>query len=402
MKRRRVKITGIGPVTPAGIGREEFWKGILEPVSRVRIFNRLGQQYGPMVAAYLDTFNVRNYIDHSRIPKGSSRQTQFAIAAAVLALKDAGIAEDHLSTLNAAVVNGSSLMDFDGVLSSFEAIAKYGERGAKPRNIYTANTSSTPRAISTTFKLNARTIGVQSACCGGVDAIGRAAAMIADGEVDIALCGGTEAPLVKPLMFEIRAAGLTPLTSEMAERADRPFDLWRTTGVVSEGASYFVLEPEESPRKGYSYIEGYGSKDDEPNDLCGGLKHAINMALADARVRPQDIDAISAWGPGHIMIDAAESKTLMTVFGLNLGEIPIVSIKGAIGTPLAAAPAIQVAAAALAQRFSIIPPTVNWEHPDPSCPLNLSKVSRTVPHSLTLVDTHGLGGLNSAMILRRC
>src|SRR6266498_3217557 len=116
MKRRRVKITGIGPVTPAGIGREEFWKGILEPVSRVRQFKDLGEEYGPMVAAYIDRFNIAKYVDRTLLPKGAARQTLFAVAGAVLAVQDAGISQEDLAKLQCAVVTGSSIMDFGGTI----------------------------------------------------------------------------------------------------------------------------------------------------------------------------------------------------------------------------------------------------------------------------------------------
>src|SRR5665213_1948511 len=104
MKRRRVKITGIGPVTPAGIGRDEFWRGILEPVSRVRPFGKLGEEYGPLVAAFIEDFDIRKYIDKTLIPKGASRQTLFAVAATILALQDAGIGHDELRKTSCAVV----------------------------------------------------------------------------------------------------------------------------------------------------------------------------------------------------------------------------------------------------------------------------------------------------------
>jgi 3-oxoacyl-(acyl-carrier-protein) synthase len=402
MKRRRVKITGIGPVTPAGIGREEFWNGVLEPVSRVRPFGKFGEEYGPLVAAYIDEFDIRRYVDQTKIPKGSSRQTLFGIVSAILALKDAGISQGELEKASCAVVNGSSLMDFGGIVSSIDAIYKHGARGAKPRNLYTTNTSSTPRAISETLGITARTMAVQSACCGGIDAIGCAAALVAEGAVDIAICGGTEAPLHRSPLLELRAAGLTPPTTEMPERLDRPFDLWRTTGVVSEGSCMFVIEPESSPRQGYSYISGYAYANDKADDLCDGLALAIKLALADGGTRPSEVESINAWGPGHKLIDAAEARAVASVFGSALADTPVVSIKGSIGTPLGAAPAIQVAAAALGQRYGMIPPTVNWEHPDPACPLNLSNRYRTVAHSCTLINAHGLGGLNAALILKRC
>ena len=401
MKRRRVKITGIGPVTPAGIGKDAFWKGILEPVSRVRPYKKLGDEYGPLVAAYMGGFDIGDYVDRSLVPKGVGRHTLFAVAGILLALQDAGIAKEQLRDVNCAVVVGASLMDFGGISNSTEAVYKRGARAAQGRTIFTTSNTNIHDVVNQIMGITARTMTIQSSCCAGLDAIGYAAEMVANGEVDIALCGGSEAPLHRCPILELRAAGLPPPTTEMSERLSRPFDLWRTTGVVSEGACLFVIEPEDSPRRGYAYITGYAFANDGPDALCGGLEAAGRLAIAQARIRTTDIDAISAWGPGHRLIDEAEARALARVFGSALPEIPVVSIKGAIGSPLGAAPAIQVAAAALAQHFGMIPPTVNWEHPDPACPLNLSRRSRSVEHSVTLINSHGVGKVNACLVLEK-
>lgn len=403
MRRRRVKITGIGPVTPAGIGREEFWKGILEPVSRVRPYLGLPEQDGPLVAAYMDKFEISNYCDRTLLPKGSARHTLFAVAGAMLALQDAGLSPADLKGKNCAIVTGSSLLDFGAIGNAIDTVQRRGPRAAKGKVVYTTTLTSVPDAINQVLGITARAMTLQSSCCSGGDAIGFARDLVATGEADIAICGGTEAPLHRFPILELRAAGLTPPTTEMSERLARPFDLWRTTGVVSEGASMLVIEPENSPRRGYSYITGYAFANDAPGDLCGGMAEASRLALADARVRPIDIEEISAWGPGHKLIDEAESIAMQKVFpdGI-LAQIPTVSIKGAIGNPLGAAPAIQVAAAALSQRFGVIPPTVNWHYPDPACPLNLSSQPRSIEHARTLINAHGVGNVNASLVLERC
>ncbi len=403
MKRRRVKITGIGPVTPAGIGREEFWKGILEPVSRVRPYTLLGDENGPLVAAYLGDFDPKRYIeDRSKIPNGAGRHTLFAIVGAMLAIRDAGITMQEMRALSSAIVTGSSLMDFGSIGSTIDAVHKRGPRAALPRTIYSMGISSVPSAVNQCLGLTSRTMALSTQCSAGLDAIGYAADLVAKGEVDIALCGGTDAPLRQFPMLEFRAANLTPATNEMAGRVCRPFDLWRTTGIVSEGACLLVIEPESSPRPGYSYIAGYAFANDEADDMCGGIATASRMAMSDARIKPSEIDMISAWGPGHKLIDAAEARAMATVFQAKLASIPAVAITGALGTALGAAPAIQVGMAALAQRFEIIPPTVNWDYPDPSCALNLSNKPRYVSHHTTLINSHGAGGVNACLGLQRC
>jgi 3-oxoacyl-[acyl-carrier-protein] synthase II len=402
MKRRRVKITGIGPVTPAGIGREAFWKGILEPISRVSPYKKIGDDFGPFVAAHIDPFEIGKYIERTRLPKVVARHTMFAVAGAVLAVQDAGISIDELCSMRSAVITGSSIMDFGGIISSSDAVRDKGARAAQSRVLYSIGIGSVPSVVSQTLGISARTFALSNQCNSGLDAIGYAASLVASGEIDIALCGGTEAPLQRFPLVELRAADLTPSTTDLFGRQARPFDLWRTTGVVGEGCSMFLIEPESSPRAGYSYIAGYGFANDEANQLCEGMAAAGRLAVAQARMHLAKIDVINAWGPGHKLVDRGEARAMDKLFGPELKHIAAVSIKGAIGTPLGAAPAIQVASALLGQRFGIIPPTVNWEYADPVCPFNLSNRARSLPHDVTLVNSHGFGGVNSSIVLERC
>jgi len=227
--------------------------------------------------------------------------------------------------------------------------------------------------------------------------------MIASGEADIALCGGTEAPLNLHPMLELTMAGLSPSNLEHPERQNRPFDLWRTTGVIGEGAAIFILEHDESPRLGYAYLDGYGFGMDEDEKAPGGGLYATGrLALANAGVTVGEVDEISAWGPGHRLIDAVEAAALRRLFGERLAEIPTASIKGALGNALAAAGPMQVASTAIGMRKGFIPPTVNWQFPDPACPLNISAKARSLKSSVVLVNSHGLSGTNTSLVLRRC
>jgi 3-oxoacyl-(acyl-carrier-protein) synthase len=402
MKRRRVKITGIGPVTPAGIGKEAFAAGISQEISRVRIFSALEPELGPFVAAYIDRFKIEDYISRSAVPKGAARHTLFAVAGAVLAMQDARLSLREFNESNCVVVAGSSVMDFDGIGKTVEGVISKGVRGALGRTVYTANAACIAATVSQVLGFNARSMTIQSSCCTGLDAVGYAARLIASGEAEYAICGGSEAPLYRCPLVELRAVGLTPATVDAPAKISRPFDLWRTTGVVSEGACMFVLEPESSPRPGYSFVSGYSFAKDPSDELCGGMVFAARQALADAGVRPSQVTAINCWGPGHKYIDSAEASALEAVFGKSLFSIPAVSIKGSIGSPLGAAPAIQIGAAAIGQVDGFISPTVNWKFPDPSCPLNLSARLRPIPHDITLINAHGLSGVNAALVMHRC
>ena len=402
MKRRRVKITGIGPVTPAGIGKDAFWRGILEPVSRVRPYHALGAEYGEFIAGCVPNFSAYEYFrDREAIPKGCSRQSLFALVAAKLALDDAGVSAAELGQANLVIYSGSSIMDFGGVIGSVDSVAKKGHAGAHVRAIYSTGISGVASAINYALGTSARSMSVSNQCDSGLDAIGMASQLIANGEADMALCGGTEAPLHRFPMLELRAAELTPWTTEMSSQQARPFDLWRTTGVVSEGACMFVLEPEESPRPGYAYISGYAFANDTRGVLCNGLAEAGRLAIAAARRKPEDVDVVCAWGPGHRLIDRAEAEALAELLGERLHGVAVSSIKGAVGIALGASAAMQVAVCGLGLQHGIVPPTVNWQHPDPSCPLNLSRRARYLDHHVALVNAHGLGGVNSAMVMEK-
>jgi 3-oxoacyl-(acyl-carrier-protein) synthase len=202
-------------------------------------------------------------------------------------------------------------------------------------------------------------------------------------------------------MIGFNAAELSPATDEDPEKLCRPFDLWRTTGVLGEGACMFILEPEESPRKALAWITGYGLANDHDGQTAMGLAAAIKAALANARRHTHEVGYINAWGTGHRHIDANESRALQAVFGAHLANIPVSSIKGSIGTALGASGPIQAASTILSILYEILPPTVNWETSDPGCPLNLSNLPRRVQPLVAIVNAHGLSGSNSALVLEK-
>jgi 3-oxoacyl-(acyl-carrier-protein) synthase len=400
MKRRRVKITGIGFVTPAGIGREAFRKGINEQISRVGVVRKFPEESGAFVGAEIRDFRLEA-IQPGLSSKRMPRHTQFAVAATVLALRDAGLELKDLKGEAPMIAIGASLMDFAPVNKLRDDLLRIGRYAPAPSNIFTMSVSSIGGTIGELIGGTNRTLALQSACCAGSDAIGIAAEAVAAGAAEYALCGGTEAPLFFHPMLELKLAGLAPGNPEHPERQCRPFDRWRTTGVIGEGACTLLLEAESSPRAGYAFVAGYAYASDPPHDAGSGLGKAIRHAIANSGLSCGEIECINAWGPGHKIIDAAEAMALGAVFGDGLRSIPAVSLKGAIGNPLGAAGAIQAGCAALSLRDGIVPPTVNWEFPDPTCQLNLSSRARFIPHRATLVNSHGLSGTNSCLVLTR-
>lgn len=400
MKRRRVKITGIGFLTPAGIGLPGFRDGILEHASHVVPIKRFPEEAGAFVGAEVKGFKLNDHVVDAgakRLP----RHTQFALAATMLALKDAGLTPEETLAYSPLVVTGTSLMDSEVINKTIENVTRKGPRHGLSRVVFQGPVSSVSAAVAGMIG-GGRTLSLQSACCAGSDAIGHAVDMVARGESDLAICGGTEAPLAYHPMLELKIAGLSPDTAERPTQLARPFDLWRTTGVIGEGACILIIEPESSPRRGYAWLSGYSFATD-PGDQPGeGLSDAIRLCLANAKIPRAEVDMISAWGPGHRLIDAIEAQVLRDFFGEQIDRIPTVSIKGAIGNPFAAAGAIQAGCAALGMREGFIPPTVNYQHADPACRLNLSASARFVHYSTALINSHGLSGTNSCLLLQRC
>ncbi len=399
MRRRRVKITGIGPVTPAGVGRGSFLRGMLEPLSRVHALPTLAKhESGEFVGAEVTDELFESMSREMGVTK-LPRHTQFAVVGAALAVEDAGLSFEALAGESPLIMAGASLMDFGVMNKIMDRIVRKGPGFGLPSAVFNSSTSAIAGAIAEFIEGPTQTLALQSACCSGTDAIGHAAMKVATGESDIAICGGTEAPLYFHPMLELKMAGLAPDTAEMPERLCRPFDLWRMTGVISEGACFFVLEPEESKRTAIAYVDGYAYATDPAEESLGGLGEAIKLALANGGKRRHEVDCINAWGPGHKLVDRAEASILSKLFGEGLRHIPAVSIKGAIGNPLGAAGAIQTGIAALGLREGVIPPTVNWMHPDPECPLNLSSQYRAVAHDTVLINSHGLSGTNACLVL---
>ena len=317
------------------------------------------------------------------------------------ALKDAGLATRELKRLSPVVVTGTSIMDFDKIGRGMELVMKKGSRFAQGSIMYEASVANVAGKIVEWLGVSARMLTMQTSCCSGLDAVGQAADLIASGQADLALAGGSECPLSYYPMLGFNASELSPATNETPEKACRPFDLWRSTGVLGEGACIFVLEPENSPRPAVAWITGYSYANDQDGQTAMGLVETVRQTLDNAMRRPDEVDYINAWGTGHRVIDANESCAMQHLFGRRLAEIPVSSIKGAVGTALAAAGPIQAASTALSLQHGLLPPTVNWETPDPACPLNLSKQPRRLPVKIAVVNSHGLSGSNSALVMEK-
>lgn len=409
IRRSRVVITGMGVLAPNGIGLEAFWESMLagrSGIGPITLFD--ATNYKSRIAGEVTGFDPANYIEPELRPKRLARHTQLAYAATMMALDDAGLDRNNLELPSPTpVVIGVSTSALDVIERVFHQVNGPGPDRVGPSSLGASKPQAVANVIADRLGSAAHAATVSSACPSGLDAIAVGAGMIRAGEAEIAIVGGADAPITPLAMASFIASGLSSARNNDPEKASRPFDLERDSGVISEGAGILVLEDLERAEarnaRIYAEIRGYGTqRDQDPARPASGLEHSMRLALANAGMREADIDYISAYGPGHPILDAAEVSIIKLVFGKRAYEVPVNSIKGVIGNPLAAGGPLQVAAAALSIRDQTVPPTANYETPDPRCDLDfVPNRSRKVRINSALINVRGLGGSASSLILAR-
>ena len=409
MNRNRVVITGMGILAPNGIGLEEFWKSLVagqSGIGPITLFD--ASDLKSRIAGEVKNFDPHDYIEPELKPKRMARHTQFAYAATRMVLEDAGleIREEDFPSPTPVVV-GVSTSALDVIENVFRVSGNRGIDAIAPTAIAASKPQAVANVIADRIGARAHAATVSSACPSGLDALALAATMIRSGAAELAIAGGADAPLTKHGMASFIATGLSSLRNGEPEKASRPFDLDRDSGVISEGAGMFVLENLEraQARGAHIYLEmsGYATQRDRaPEEPASGLADSMMLALANAGRTEDDIDYISAYGPGHPILDAAEVRYIKQVFGERAYSIPISSIKGVTGNPLAAGGPLQLAACALSFRDQIIAPTANYELPDPECDLDFVPLrARKAKLNCILMNVRGLGGGASSLVVDR-
>jgi 3-oxoacyl-[acyl-carrier-protein] synthase II len=409
IKRNRVVVTGMGILAPNGTGLEAFWESLLagrSGIGPITMFD--ASKFKSRIAGEVKGFDPLDYIEPELKPKRMARHTQLAYAATMMALRDAGLDPNKLDLPSPTpVIIGISTSAIDVIESVYFALQNNGPNRAP----VTSASASIPQAAANTIAdrigASAHAATISSACPSGLDAVADAAAMIRSGEAEIAIAGGADAPITPLTMASFIASGLSSVRNHEPERASRPFDLERDSGVISEGAGVFVLEDLEraQARGARAYLElgGYGKQRDFDSGKPGsGLEDSMSIALANAGLAPSDIDYISAYGPSHPVLDAVEVDVIRKVFGNRAYRVPVSSIKGVTGNPLAAGGPFQVAACALSFRDQLIPPTANYEVEDPDCDLDfVPNRPRKAKVDFALINVRGIGGSASTLVVER-
>jgi 3-oxoacyl-[acyl-carrier-protein] synthase II len=408
---RRVVISGIGAVTPIGHGREGLWQGVRRGQSAVRRVSAFDvSAYRCQVAAEVRDFDPIPYLDKKQLRR-LDRYSQFAVCSAKMAIADACLHLDQEPHDRVGVCIGSAL---GGMMTAEEQHVEFTARGlgaVSPMLAVTVFGAAASCNIAIEFGITGPNTANCNSCAAGTIAIGDAMRLIQRGEAEVMLAGGVEAPIA-PLSF-----GAFSLIRAMSkrnhdpERACRPFDKGRDGFVMGEGAAILVLEEaRRALRRGariYGEVLGYSLTNDAyhmsaPHPSASEAARAIDLALRDAGLQPENIEYINAHGSSTTLNDKTETMAIKQAFGEHARRIPISGTKGLYGHPLGASGAIEAAIGALSLSHDYLPPTVNYEVPDPDCDLDyLPNVGRVAHVRYLLSNSFGFGGINACLVLGR-
>jgi len=421
----RVVITGMGMVTPLGIGIETNWPALLRGESGldyITLFD--ASEYPTKVAGEVRGFDVCRFVDDPARFEYAGRNTRFAVAASKMAWEDGGLNGAELDPFRVGVYLGSGegQLDFDNFVNAIafawtnEAVdvAEFCQRGQATfheRRELEQEPSMPAGHVAALFRACGPNSNCLTACAASSQAIGEATETIRRGDADIMISGGTHS-MIHPLGM----AGFNLLTALSTydgdpKGASRPFDLSRDGFVLGEGAGIVILEELSHAKKRgakiLAEVAGYGSTADayritDAHPDGRGAIEAMKGALADAGVAPADVDYINAHGTSTVVNDKVETLAIKRVFGDYAYEVPISSIKSMLGHLIAAAGAVEIITCTLVLRDGIVPPTINYQDPDPDCDLDyVPNQAREVAVDVALSNSFGFGGQNIALVIRR-
>jgi 3-oxoacyl-[acyl-carrier-protein] synthase II len=406
---RRIVLTGLGAIAPNGVGKDAFWDGLIRGRSGINRITRFDPSAFPcQIAGEVNDFQPTSYIDPSEA-KRMSRVSQFAVAAAKMALNDSGLRVTPENAPNTGVCFSTSAGKVEIFETEHVAFLERGMRAIHPLSVV----EFTPYGASSHVAIELGSSGfcgsASTGCTAGLDALYWGYLQISLGRATTMVVGSAEA-LLSPFAFgAVCATGVLSKRNEAPQEASRPFDLHRDGLVLSEGAGAVVLEAleqaEERNARIYAEVLGYATaRNGEDLVRCdpsgSGMARVIATALYQANVPIRRLDYINAHGVGLRDYDTAETNALKAVFEDQAYHIPISSIKSMIGQPFAAGSSLQVVASCLTVQHGIIPPTINYNTPDPACDLDyVPHRARRARVRTLLVHAHGMGGTDSALVL---
>lgn len=407
---RRVVITGIGLVTPLGTGRELSWSNLLAGKSGIQSFqsfdaSRLRTRFGGEVP----DFDPSRYFDKPALRR-TDRYAQLAVAAADEAVADAALTLPMATPPRVGVVLGVAL----GGLSSLERhhaeLLGKGPERMSPYMVPMMLSNTAPGMLGIRYGARGPNYTISSACASGAQALGESLELVRRGMCDVVISGGVESTLTELCVSGFCAMRALSTRNDEPERASRPFDLGHDGFVIAEGAGILVVEELEHARaRGasiYAELAGYGASGDahhltSPHPEGEGMALAMQHALASAGLSPTDIDHVNAHATSTPAGDPAEAQALARVFGAHTPKLSVTAPKSMIGHTLGAAGGVETAILALSIQRERVTPTLNYEQPDPACPLSVVTQATAQRIRAALKNSFGFGGTNTSLVLRR-
>jgi 3-oxoacyl-[acyl-carrier-protein] synthase II len=406
---RRVVVTGLGAVTPIGNDAPSTWRAAVageSGIDFIRAFDASG--FAVKVAAEVKDFDPSGVASPKEVRK-LDRYVLLSLAAAVEAVDDAGLRD--FDPARVGIVFGSAIGGFLGIMEQHDLLLARGPERVSPNFLPNVLVDSASGQLAISLGIRGPNYAVVSACATGSHAVGEGAELIKRGDVDAVLTGGAEACMHPLILAGFSAMRGLAVEDEHPPRASRPFDATRAGFVMGEGACVLLLEEyERAKARGaemYAEVLGYGASNDahhmaQPDPASVGVIEMMRSALARAGVPPERVDYVNAHGTSTPLGDLAETRAIKDVFGDHAYRLAVSSTKSMMGHCFGAAGAIEAMMCVLAVRDGVLPPTINYEHPDPDCDLDyVPNESRKTDVRVALSNAMGLGGHNGCVLVGR-
>jgi len=411
LEKKRVVVTGVGLVTALGTGTEKTWQGLLEGRSGVGPITRFDTaQFSTQIAAEIKDFDPLNWCEKKDLKK-MDNFIHYAVAAADFAMTQSGLKLGPESAERAGVFIGSGIGGFAIIEREHRNLLEGGPRKISPFFIPSSIINLAAGQVSIRFGARGPNSAPCTACSSGAHAVGDAFRVITRGDADVMICGGSEAAITPMGVGGFAALRALSTRNSEPERASRPFDKDRDGFVVGEGAGILVLEELEFAKKRgarvIAELVGYGMSGDAfhitmPPDDGHGARRVMSNAIADAGVTPDVVDYINAHGTSTPPNDRIETYAIKTLFGDHARKLAVSSTKSMIGHLLGAAGAVEAGITSLVVERGIIPPTINYETPDPDCDLDyVPNKMRTANVRYALSNSFGFGGTNASLLFKK-
>ena len=411
---KKVYVTGLGMVSPVGVDLSNSWNSLIDGssgISTIESFDPTG--FETTFAGEIAEFDSTIYVDRKQ-SRRLDRFAQFAVAATAQALEQAklDIRDQSIDENRVGVVIGSGIGGIATLSDQWSVLAEKGPTRVNPFLVPMMLADMGSGQVSIIFGAKGPNFCTVTACSSGADAIGKAFEMISQGEIDIAIAGGAEAPITPIAVAGFNACMALSKQNDSPKLASRPFDSKRDGFVMGEGSGILIIESEESViRRGATPIaelSGYGATSDsyhvtQPDPEGSGAARAMRKALANARIDPSQVDYINAHGTGTPLNDKFETLAMKQVFTNHSGQLKISSTKSMTGHLLGAAGGVEAVITVKAIEEGIIPPTINLTNPDPECDLDYTPNIMSVhPVSIAMTNNLGFGGHNASLVFKSC